>query len=321
MRPLALGGRSPFLLAVLLVAACEQGAMMGPPCELNSDCVDPLVCRDGRCAIECVSQRDCIRGAHCAMVDQIGRCLIDVPLDTTTSPCGAGRTCFHESIVCRSYTCWNACTTGADCAADSLCRQGICANPDSQGGAYGVHVACDATHPCSTGEVCARHAGSAAACYRTCASDAACTDIAATMLCAEVDDPALPDHTTVCIIGCDPVRQQGCLETNRCEVSTELEPGAAPDYATFFECRGNGGTGGQGDRCGTLEPDFDFCERGLGCVYAGADGDSMFQCRRYCTSDGDCMDPGLECTGAAPDAVRNLDVVGGGSLHVCVPAA
>lgn len=318
MRPLLALFLAPSL--VVSLTACEPSVMTGPPCELNSDCVDPLVCVEGRCAIECVSQRDCIRGAHCAMLDGVGRCLIDVPLDTTTSPCGRGRACFDESIVCRAYTCWNACTTSADCAADSLCRQGICANPDSQGGAYGVHVACDDAHPCADGEVCASHAGSARACYRTCAADAECLDVAATQLCAEVDDPSLPASTTVCVIGCDPVRQRGCLGTNRCEASTELSAGSPGSDVTFFECRGNGGTGGQGDPCGTLEADLDYCARGLGCVYAGSDGGSVYECRRYCTTDGDCMDAGLTCTGAAPDPVRNIDVVGGGALHVCVPA-
>jgi hypothetical protein len=306
------------VLLLLLLGACEQPAMTGPPCELNSDCADPLVCVDGHCAIECVSQRDCIRGAHCAVVDGVGRCLIDVPLDTTTSPCGRGRPCFDDSVVCRGYTCWNACTTSADCADGSLCRQGICANPDSQGGAYGVHVACDATHPCADGEVCASHAGSARACYRTCAADTECTDIAATQLCAELEDASLPAHTTVCVIGCDPVRQRGCLGTDRCELSVELRPGASAETATFFECRGATGTSQQGDVCGTLEADLDACARGLGCVFAGSDGGDTYECRRYCTTEGDCTAGGLTCTGGAPTMIENVDVIGGGTLHVCV---
>ncbi len=292
--------------------------MMATPCELNSDCPDPLVCTEGRCVVECLSQRDCIRGAHCVVVEDVGRCLIDVPLDTTTSPCGRGRECFDDSLVCRSYTCWNACGTSADCADDSLCRQGICANPDSQGGAYGVHVACDAARPCAADEICASHAGSADACYRTCDADAVCTDIAATTICAEIDDPTLDPGTTVCVIGCDPVRQRGCLGTNRCELSTELAAGSATETATFFECRGDGGSGGQGDACGTTQPDLDACERAMGCVQTSDGG--AYECRRYCVSDGDCMDAGLECTGATP-MVRNDDVVGGQVLSVCVTAS
>ena len=314
-------GRRPALTLLLLALAfgCEAPVMAGLPCSLSSDCSDPLVCREGHCVIECISQRDCIRGAHCAVLDGVGRCQIDVPLDTTSSPCGRGRVCFDASIVCRQYTCWNACTTGAMCAADSICRQGVCANPDSPGTSFGVHVACDAAHPCAEDSICARHAGAAAACYRTCTADAGCADIAATALCAEIEDPSLAPHTTACVIGCDPVRQRGCLGTNRCEINTELTPGPAPSDVSFFECRGNGGTSGQGQPCGTTTPDLDACSRGLGCVFAGVDGAQLYQCRRYCISDGDCMDATLRCTGAAPVA-RNADVAGGGALHVCVPA-
>jgi hypothetical protein len=316
MRP-SLGSFALLVVLASSLLACEQPIMTGPPCELNSDCADPLVCTDGHCTVECISQRDCIRGAHCATVEGVGRCLIDVPLDTTTSPCGRGRECFDASIVCRNYTCWNSCATSADCAADSLCRQGICVNPDSQGGAYGVHVACDDAHPCEDGELCASHAGSARACYRPCAADGECTDIAATMICAEIDDADVDPHTTVCVIGCDPVRQRGCLGTNRCETSTELAPDGATQ-ASFFECRSDGGGLAQGAECGTDEPGLDACQRGLGCVDASADGVPHFECRRFCVSDGDCMDAGLTCAGAAP-IVLNDDVVGGGVLHVCVP--
>ena len=44
----------------------SEAAPTGQPCSFNSECEDPLVCRMGLCAKECLGDRDCPSGETCS---------------------------------------------------------------------------------------------------------------------------------------------------------------------------------------------------------------------------------------------------------------
>ena len=268
-----------------------------------------------RCIVECTSQHDCISGTHCATTHMLGQCFIDQPRSHTDSPCAPGRPCVDPAQLCRDFTCWDHCTTAADCERDSTCRFGACANPVSPGSGYGVHRPCSATLPCATGEICATDHGSAPACRRTCRANSDCTDVEVTPLCASIDDPTQPAGTMACVIGCDPVRQLGCINRDRCEADIATGAGGTP--LSFFECRATVGTGIAGVACGTTVPMLDRCAAYLGCAPTSVDM-SAYQCRRFCLLDGDCMDPMLHCTGLTSPSIANANVVNT-TLHMCAP--
>ena len=290
-----------------MLEACQNNTLMSTPCELNSDCVAPLVCTDGVCMEDCVSQRDCIRGEHCAVANHVGSCVPDQPLDHATSPCAPGRVCASSEQTCRDFTCWSPCTTQADCVLDSYCRNGLCVNPQSPGYGYGDRVVCDASRPCPTGQICATDHGSHAACRRPCTTDAGCTDIAAASLCAAIDDPAYPGMMA-CVIGCDPVRQLGCIETDRCDVNVAAGP---TGMHTIVDCRGTDGMTVQGASCGTTTPALASCGAGLGCAPNSLVETTGYQCDRYCVVDGDCHSASLQCTGPSLPGIENRGVVNG----------
>lgn len=309
LRPLRLPSAALLYLSAL---GCQSAPIVTTTCEINSDCPAPLVCVAERCQAECVSQHDCLRGTHCTIVTGSGTCLIDTPLDHTSSPCGPGRACADAEQVCRDDTCWDGCATGDDCVPDSYCRNGVCANPDSPGFGYGFRRACTGATDCGAGEICASDHGSQAACRRPCAADTDCEDIAATATCAAIDDPAQPAGTMACVIGCDPVRQAGCLLHDRCELSVAAAPGGT---TTVLECRAPTGMTIQGGACGTTAPAYGTCNENLGCAPANAEL-TRYECRRFCIVDADCRDPSLHCTGPVVMGIENMDVVVG-VLHMC----
>jgi hypothetical protein len=299
-----------------LLAGCQTPPATSVICEINSDCPVPLVCVMERCQTECVSQLDCLRGTHCAQTDHIGQCFIDQPLDHTSSPCGDMRPCENPAQICREFTCWDGCTTSADCVSGSYCRNGVCANPDSPGYGYGVHTACTSAASCPAGDICATDRGSLSVCRRPCTANADCADVAATSICAAIDDPSQPAGTMACVIGCDPVRQLGCVGRDRCEVNVAEAPGGG--MATFLECLGMAGMGIQGAACGTTEPMLGTCGQNLGCAPAMADMTGGYECRRFCVLDADCSATTLHCSGPSVPGIQNSDAVTG-VLHMCAP--
>lgn len=314
--------RADRLAIALVLAACQQAPSTGQPCEMNSDCPPLLECQAGRCQEECIDQRDCMSGLHCVRGDEthLGVCRIDQPLDHTSSPCGPGRECEETGEVCRDFTCWNPCEDGADCpVAGAYCRRGICVNPSSPGYGYGIHLPCTGPSDCTSGEICASSHGSQRACRRPCSADDECADVAALALCAEIDDPAQPPGTRACVVGCDPVRQVGCLATDRCDVVSA--PGIGGAEVLALDCRGPSGDGIQGTSCGTDAPDLAACGAGLECAPAMVDMTGGYECRRYCITTEDCRSASLACTGSTVDDIANADTAVLGVLGVCEGAS
>lgn len=103
--------------AVPCTAGCERPTFVpGNDCELNSNCESPLVCRIGRCRIECRAQRDCPLGLECVRdSNMLGACL--VPDETT---CTLSSQC-REMLVCRFGRCTNACAEDVDCPPGAQC--------------------------------------------------------------------------------------------------------------------------------------------------------------------------------------------------------
>lgn len=90
----------------------------GEECELNTECVAPLVCRLGRCRIECRAQRDCSAGLDCVRdEDKLGACQLEEEASCTlASEC-------PDILVCRHGRCTNACEADVDCPPGARCDE------------------------------------------------------------------------------------------------------------------------------------------------------------------------------------------------------
>ncbi|MGE0790623.1 MAG: RCC1 domain-containing protein [Sandaracinaceae bacterium] len=113
-----LGVRDLFVIGALALAACTARPMVNPgePCELNTECVTPLVCRLGFCRVECRESRDCGPSAACVRdVNGLGACtLLEEATCTRPSQC-------VEPLVCRFGQCTNACSEDIDCPPGARC--------------------------------------------------------------------------------------------------------------------------------------------------------------------------------------------------------
>lgn len=110
--------RVVWLLALGLLAACDERVdfMPGDECELNTDCATPLVCRLGRCRVECRAQRDCQAGLECVR-DAVGLGACQLPDETM---CMRASDC-EAPLVCHFGRCTNECVTDRDCPPGSSC--------------------------------------------------------------------------------------------------------------------------------------------------------------------------------------------------------
>ena len=102
-------------------------------CDLDSDCIDPLVCISEGCTNECASERDCVPGASCIE----GRCVEPVPdlcLYPSDCPfplvCGDNRLCQVEcatDLDCRRLGDTHACFPHATCGTEAIGDEdGLC---------------------------------------------------------------------------------------------------------------------------------------------------------------------------------------------------
>lgn len=113
-------GFAAAVIACVLFAACDGRPTFvpGDECELNTQCGAPLVCRLGRCRVECRAQRDCGPGLECVR-DERGLGACQLPSETEcmlTSDCPA-------HLVCHFGRCTNECETDRDCPPGSACTE------------------------------------------------------------------------------------------------------------------------------------------------------------------------------------------------------
>lgn len=101
------------------IGGCAPRLVVGEPCTSSSECDGALVCRLGRCRSECIGHRDCAPGLMC-LLDPSGDGSCALPEESrcaSSSVCAAG-------LMCIDGACANACTTVAECPADSRCEEG-----------------------------------------------------------------------------------------------------------------------------------------------------------------------------------------------------
>ena len=122
---------SAVLVVALVVTGCgdddDPDRRTGEACTLSSECDSPLVCRLGRCRLECREARDCAAGQICLVDgDGVGSCR--VPEDT----CALDGDC-PEPLVCGGGACVNGCAEDRDCPPDSTCQDvgdGLACQPE-----------------------------------------------------------------------------------------------------------------------------------------------------------------------------------------------
>ena len=114
-------------IAAFLAAGCSNSKKIdvGTPCQLNSDCNNPLSCTYGKCHEGCRATVDCQPGQECTKVSGLGVCLLPAEAACTpTNPsCETSLVCAPD-LHCRS-TCANA---GNDCMGSQVCISGVCAD-------------------------------------------------------------------------------------------------------------------------------------------------------------------------------------------------
>lgn len=103
---------------VLSLAGCEARVSLGVQCTTRSDCPDELVCRQGRCRVECREARDCTFPLECIVegIANAGGCR--VPEDGS---CRIDEDCAGE-LVCEGSVCVQPCTDHSECAVAQVCN-------------------------------------------------------------------------------------------------------------------------------------------------------------------------------------------------------
>jgi hypothetical protein len=100
----------------------------GLPCVYDSECREPLICRDGLCGYECLEHGDCPRGEQCdghrCRVPACGAAGTPLGLDAG-GPCQYTSQC-PAPLVCRDGICSCECLANADCAPGNVCRSSRC---------------------------------------------------------------------------------------------------------------------------------------------------------------------------------------------------
>jgi len=94
-------------------------------CALNSDCIQPLVCRTGMCTNACESDRDCPGEATC--VEEEGAYACEEPVSDF---CVYDRAC-PEPLACGDdQQCRLECVEDRDCTFPRMCVESLCQLPD-----------------------------------------------------------------------------------------------------------------------------------------------------------------------------------------------
>ena len=139
-------------------------------CALDSECPSPLVCRMGRCANVCNTDRDCPSGARCEDVDGEPTCVDEsekrcvAPIDCDPPRiCGPFQLCAFECVAdrdcddgpCLGNRCAGTavCTSDADCDDADFCNGAERCDPaDPAADARGCAAPLEG--PCDEGELC-----------------------------------------------------------------------------------------------------------------------------------------------------------------------
>lgn len=140
-------------LTSALLGACTERPDFTPggDCELNTDCATSLVCRLGRCRVECRAQRDCAVGLECVRDARgLGACQLE-----EETMCERASDC-EAPLVCHFGRCTNECETDRDCPPGASCAE-------DETGASGCRdpsvSECELTSDCEamglSGKVCA----------------------------------------------------------------------------------------------------------------------------------------------------------------------
>ncbi len=222
-------------------SSADGAVAQGAPCSYDSDCPEPLECRDGQCAFACVTSRDCAAGQSCVG----GTCVSggglpgDGGADGGALPPDYGASCALNSdcsstLICgKDARCVYACNTSFDCdvahgacCSAHMCLPGSACNADAgsrdsglDGGPDDAGPACSADLDCQDGVFCDgyercvnRHCQSAApACddQDPCTTDT-CTE--ATQSCTHsADGPVDADHDGHVVLACG---GDDCDDTN-----------------------------------------------------------------------------------------------------------
>lgn len=162
LRPLALA------LGAALLGACTARPSFAPgdECELNSNCLHPLVCRLGRCRLECRGQRDCPAGLECVRDERgLGACqLLDETGCTLSSDC-------PRHLVCHFGRCTNECEADRDCPPGARC---LTDPAGGRGCRDGATMECALNSDCAPGSglICAADGR----CREACREDWDCSD-------------------------------------------------------------------------------------------------------------------------------------------------
>jgi hypothetical protein len=171
------------LTMVLLVAGgCtfDEKLARGEQCGLTSDCDAPLVCRLGKCRIDCATNRDCALGLNCVYEDNAGAC--QLPEEAV---CAIASDC-DEPLRCVMSTCTTVCREDRDCAPGATC---ICEGVDCACVDMSTR-ACLYNTDCPEREVCAFD--------QRCRSECECAvDCAPPLACVRFDAEVVRDGMTV----------------------------------------------------------------------------------------------------------------------------
>ncbi|MFZ5891036.1 MAG: hypothetical protein ACOY0T_08295 [Myxococcota bacterium] len=105
-----------------------QAVGLSQGCNLNSECINPLVCTFARCHAECAKDRDCPGEQRCVKGTDGSVCQLPVETDCTksTTVCKGTQTCGIDG------ECRDTCTKDTDCTTGQVCApSGECASTEA----------------------------------------------------------------------------------------------------------------------------------------------------------------------------------------------
>ena len=180
---------SRFAIALAIIfmpifTACSQNGTraVSSTCELNNQCQSPLVCRLGRCRIDCRANRDCPLGDLC-LIDPSGFGSCQVQQDkhcSYASDCATG-------LVCKNGACTTSCVVDRDCPSGASCEKDSTLARLPDGGVNSACVLhqtthCDTSYDCRFNDIATRFCGPSRTCTSECNADRDCRDPLVCML-------------------------------------------------------------------------------------------------------------------------------------------